>query len=101
MKMVFLSFFASLLSVMCWGHISPESDLIYTKAWRQYEAGTKAEAIQLCKTVLDDPQTSNVDKLHFSMTAYIFTGEEEHINKFNELIQQDEKCLEEYRLYYS
>lgn len=101
MKCISLIFCATVLSVTCWGDISPKNDSIYRDAWKQYQAGNKSEAIEMCTRILENPETPNVDKLHFYMTTYIFTGEIEYSKRFNELIGKDQECRDEGRLYYN
>jgi hypothetical protein len=101
MRYFYSGLFAMLLSVTCWADISPKNDPIYRDVWKQYQAGEKSEAIIKCKKVLENPETCNVDKLHFYQTTYIFTGDIEYRKRFDELINKDEKCRDEARIYYN
>lgn len=101
MRYFFLGLFAMVLSVTCWADISPKNDTFYKEAWNLYFYGEKTEAIALCKRVLEDGDLPNIDRLHFYMTTYIFTGDIEYRKRFDELIQKDSDCRDEYRIYYT
>ena len=101
MRYFFLGLFAMVLSVTCWADISQKNESIYKEAWNLHFEGKKTEAIALCKKVLQEEEIPNVDKLHFYMTTYIFTGDFEYRKKFYDLIQKDAECRDEYHLYYN
>ena len=101
MRYFYSGLFAMVLSIACWADISPKNDIVYKEAWDLYFHKKNVEAIALCQKVLEDGEMPNVDRLHFYMTTYIFTGDIEYRNRFDELIQKDVNCRDEYRLYYN
>jgi hypothetical protein len=85
MRYLFLVLSFLLINITCWGDLSPSNELLYKESWKKYGLGQKNEAIQICQKVLENEKTCNVDKLHFYMTTYIFTGDMEYRKRFDEL----------------